>query len=98
MGGLRLDFPFLRNLMEIYLSNNQIGNTQEINHLKQLPKLIILDLQGNALQRDANYRVYTLFVLSRLKVLDGLSVEPSEHQIVSSTMTTLRPRSCSRGG
>jgi len=70
-----LDFPDLKNLMEVYLGNNNITNSREINNLKNLHKLIILDLSGNPFSRDANYRVYTLFILKKLKVLDGISIE-----------------------
>jgi Leucine-rich repeat (LRR) protein len=72
------EIPDLRNLMELYLGNNSIVDSKEINHLKTLQKLIILDLSGNPFSRDPNYRVYTLFVIKKLKVLDGLSIEASE--------------------
>jgi hypothetical protein len=64
--------------MEVYLGNNNITNSKEINNLKNLYKLIILDLSGNPFSRDANYRVYTLFILKKLKVLDGISIEAQE--------------------
>jgi len=72
------DFPDLKSLMEIYLGNNNISNQKEINNLKHLQKLIILDLSGNPFARDTNYRAYTLFVIPKLKVLDGISIEASE--------------------
>lgn len=61
--------------MEVYLGNNNISNNKEINNLKHLQKLIILDLSGNPVARDPNYRVYTLFIITKLKVLDGISIE-----------------------
>ena len=64
--------------MELYLGNNNIANSKEINSLKHLQKLIILDLSGNPFSRDENYRVYTLFVIKKLKVLDGISIEVQE--------------------
>jgi Leucine-rich repeat (LRR) protein len=72
------EFPELKNLMELYLGNNRIAESKEINILKGCPKLIILDLSGNPFSRDPNYRNYTLFVMVKLKVLDGISIEPSE--------------------
>jgi Leucine-rich repeat (LRR) protein len=57
------DFPELRNLMELYIGNNNITESKEITHLKNLQKLIILDLSGNPFSRDPNYRIYTLFVI-----------------------------------
>ena len=64
--------------MEVYLGNNRIADSKEINNLKQLPKIIILDLSGNPFSRDPNYRIYTLFIIKKLKVLDGISIEASE--------------------
>ena len=69
------NFPDLNNLMEMYLANNNIVNYKEIQNLKDLTKLIILDLSGNPLTKDPNYRIYTLYNLKKLKVLDGLSIE-----------------------
>lgn len=45
--------------------------------LKDLPKLIILDLSGNSLIRDTSYKSYTLYHLKNLKVLDGQSIDKS---------------------
>jgi len=41
------DFPNLPHLMEIYLSNNCLEEIREIMNLKNLSRLIILDLSGN---------------------------------------------------
>ena len=65
-------------LMELYIGNNQIASIQEIDYLRQLPKLIILDLSGNPLCSAVDYRLYTLFRMRRLKVLDGSSVQIEE--------------------
>lgn len=64
--------------MELYLGNNQIDEIKEIINLKELARLIILDISGNNLIRVENYRIYCIFNLRRLRVLDGLSVENSE--------------------
>lgn len=64
--------------MELYLGNNRITDSKEIVNLKNSVKLIILDLSGNPFSRDPNYRIYTLFVIKKLKVLDGISIEASE--------------------
>lgn len=73
--------------MELYLGNNNIANSKEINNLKHLQKLIILDLSGNPFSRDENYRVYTLFVIKKLKVLDGISIEIQEQQMAKDLFT-----------
>ena len=61
----------LQSLMELYLGNNLISDTKEISKLKALSKLIILDISGNNLSKDSNYRIYCIYHLRRLKVLDG---------------------------
>lgn len=73
--------------MELYLSNNSLIDFKEIQNLKHLNKLIILDLSGNVLSNDPNYRIYTLYMIKKLKVLDGISVELSEHQAAKDLFT-----------
>ncbi|KAG1695276.1 hypothetical protein DVH05_020655 [Phytophthora capsici] len=65
-------------LMELYLGNNQIDNLKEIQHLKSLPKLTILDLSGNEITRLPDYRIYSVYYLRRVKVLDGVSVSTQD--------------------
>ena len=60
----------LEGLMELYLGNNSVRALGEVDHLKALPKLIIVDLAGNPVCAQPEYRLYTLFCLKRLKVLD----------------------------
>jgi len=67
-------------LLELYLGNNKLADTKEINRIKDLQKLIILDMSGNPLSRDSSYRIYTLYVLKKLKVLDGNTIEGFEQQ------------------
>jgi len=68
----------LPSLMEVYIGNNRLGQLKEVQHLKTLPKLIILDLSGNALCDADEYRAYAIFHLRRLKVLDGIGIESTE--------------------
>lgn len=65
-------------LMELYIGNNHIDSIKQILALKDLPKLIILDLSGNPLCSHATYRLYTVYHLRRLKVLDGVGVDSAE--------------------
>ena len=64
-----------QTLMELYLGNNMVFDTREITKLKSLGRLIILDISGNSISRDPNYRIYCIFHLRKLKVLDGVSIE-----------------------
>ena len=74
LGGLSC----LKNLLELYIGNNRIAELREIQLLKHFGKLIILDLLGNPLCDEYDYRGYTIYHLKKLKVLDGASVEPTE--------------------
>mmetsp|Transcript_30380 Transcript_30380/g.98592 ORF Transcript_30380/g.98592 Transcript_30380/m.98592 type:complete len:874 (+) Transcript_30380:1837-4458(+) len=71
----------LTSLMELYMGNNDIEAIQEIDYLKHSPKLIIMDLSGNRLCASQDYRLYVLFRLRRLKVLDGTSVLADESNL-----------------
>jgi len=64
--------------MELYIGNNLISDVKEIQKIKTLPRLIILDISGNSLCQDQSYRIYCIFHLQKLKVLDGVSKEHSE--------------------
>ncbi|GMI15843.1 hypothetical protein TrVE_jg5650 [Triparma verrucosa] len=67
------------SLMELYIGNNEITDLNEINYLKNLPRLIILDVSGNPFENV--YEIYRLFIIYRikkLKVLDGCGVTQSE--------------------
>jgi hypothetical protein len=40
-----------------------------------MTKLLILDLSGNPIADRTNYRIYVIYKLHNLKVLDGTSIE-----------------------
>lgn len=67
--------------MELYVGNNQISDIRETTKLKELPRLIILDISGNIMcsNKDQNYRIFCIFHLRKLRVLDGISIDPNEH-------------------
>ncbi|KAJ3035656.1 Leucine-rich repeat-containing protein 9 [Rhizophlyctis rosea] len=71
-------FVKLGSLMELYIGNNYIADLLSIFPLKELPRLIILDLTGNAVCQLLNYRLFTIFHLARLKILDGAGISPKE--------------------
>ena len=66
----------LTSLMELYMGNNRVSTLREAQHLKDLPKLIILDLCGNPLCLQPEYRLYLIFYVRRLKV----PAEPPHHR------------------
>ena len=49
--------------------NNRADDVREISLLKDVPRLIILELWGNPLTRNQEYRLFTVWHLHRLKVL-----------------------------
>ncbi|KAI8805973.1 hypothetical protein BJ742DRAFT_901172 [Cladochytrium replicatum] len=71
-------FSKLITLMELYIGNNNVNELYSIFPLKELPRLIILDLTGNNVCKERSYRLFTIFHLSRLKILDGSGILPKE--------------------
>ncbi|XP_075049503.1 leucine-rich repeat-containing protein 9 [Mixophyes fleayi] len=69
------------SIIELYLSNNQISNNQEIYHLKGLNNLVILDLYSNPISlKHDHYRLFVIFHLPSVKALDGSAVDPVESE------------------
>jgi Leucine-rich repeat (LRR) protein len=71
----------LVNLMELYIGNNNVSVLKEVKHLKEMPKMIILDLSGNPLCAHEFYRLYSVYYLQKLKVLDGAGVDVNERSL-----------------
>jgi Leucine-rich repeat (LRR) protein len=71
----------LNSLMELYIGNNNVAELREVQRLKSLPKLIIVDLLGNPLCTQEEYRSYIVYHLRRIKVLDGSGVEATEQAV-----------------
>ncbi|KAH9572717.1 hypothetical protein CY35_02G167000 [Sphagnum magellanicum] len=65
-------------LMELYAQNNLLLDMAEINYIGNLPKLMVVNLSGNALCGTHDYRPYTIYTLRKLKVLDGTNVDSTE--------------------
>ena len=69
----------LTSLMELYLSNNSIATLRELVFLKDLPRLLILDLTGNPVTtNEKDYRLWAVYHFKKLKVLDGLAIDANE--------------------
>lgn len=75
----------LGSIMELYIGNNKLDNLKEIALLKDLPKLIILDISGNTLTKEADFRLHIIFHLKKLKVLDGVGIEQTEQAFAKET-------------
>jgi Leucine-rich repeat (LRR) protein len=68
----------LAALAELYLSNNSIQSMKEVLQLRALARLVIMDLSGNGCCKEEQYRLYVVFQLKKLKVLDGAPVDVAE--------------------
>lgn len=62
------------NLHEIYLRNNNIQSFDELYHLKNLPKLKVLWLEGNPISKDIFYTEKVLNILPKLNNLDNKNI------------------------
>ena len=75
----------LPSLTEVYLAGNRVTNGKEVSALRDLPRLIILDLSGNPCVGEEGYRLHTIFQLKKLKVLDGVSIDSTESAVAKDT-------------
>ncbi|XP_061364174.1 U2 small nuclear ribonucleoprotein A' [Gastrolobium bilobum] len=69
---------FLPKLHTLVLTNNRIVNLVEIDPLASLPKLQFLSLLDNNITKKANYRLYVVYKLKSLRVLDFKKVKNKE--------------------
>ncbi|KAH6567544.1 hypothetical protein BASA62_006015 [Batrachochytrium salamandrivorans] len=74
-------FSKMTSLMELYIGNNHITDMFGIFPLKNLPRLIVLDLIGSPVCQISNYRLFLVFHLIRLKILDGAGIVAKEHDL-----------------
>jgi len=65
----------LNSLMELYIGNNNVQNLKQIKKLCNLPRLVIMDLVGNPVAENPDYRTYSTYYVRKLKVLDGTSID-----------------------
>jgi Leucine-rich repeat (LRR) protein len=78
-------FSKITTLLELcmYLLTVDVGDNSIIHvftsfPLKELPRLIILDLSGNPVCKLPNFRFFTIFHLNRLKILNGSGISPKD--------------------
>lgn len=63
------------SLKRLFASDNQIHAAWEVFHLRNLPELEVLDLDGNALNTREDFRHFVVYHLDAVAVLDGVMVE-----------------------
>ena len=71
----------LNSIIELYLSNNMIEELREVQQLRHLQKLVVLDLGGNPVSEELDYRCYVVYNLPHIKVFDGIVVDPAERSV-----------------
>ncbi|KAK8964759.1 U2 small nuclear ribonucleoprotein A' [Platanthera guangdongensis] len=69
---------FLPKLHTLILTNNRLVNVVEIDPLASLPKLQTLSLLDNNITKKPNYRLYVIFKLKKLRLLDFRKVKKKE--------------------
>ncbi|KAK6923287.1 hypothetical protein RJ641_011591, partial [Dillenia turbinata] len=69
---------FLPKLHTLVLTNNRLVNLVEIDPLASLPKLQFLSLLDNNVTKKPNYRLYVIYRLKQLRLLDFRKVKHKE--------------------
>ncbi|KAK6923623.1 hypothetical protein RJ641_009823 [Dillenia turbinata] len=69
---------FLPKLHTLVLTNNRLVNLVEIDPLATLPKLQFLSLLDNNVTKKPNYRLYVIYRLKQLRLLDFRKVKHKE--------------------
>jgi len=52
-----------------------------------LEKLIVVDLWGNPICKDFDYRLFVIYHIKDVKVLDGISISQSEYEEAKEAFT-----------
>ncbi len=63
------------NLDTLILTNNLLREFSQVESLRHLKKLSNLSLMDNSVTRKENYRLYMVFLIPSLKVLDFKKVK-----------------------
>lgn len=69
---------YLPKLHTLVLTNNRLVNLVEIDPLASLPKLRFLSLLDNNITKKPNYRLYVIYKLKSLRLLDFKKVKQKE--------------------
>jgi len=68
----------ISQLESLVLTNNKISNFSEIDHIATCKTLLRLALIENPISKDKNYRLYTIFKIPSLRVLDFQKIKQKE--------------------
>ena len=67
-------------LKALYLTNNRLKNLADLDPLKSCRRLTHLSLLGNPVSKNPDYRLYAVYSLPALKVLDFRKVKQAERE------------------
>lgn len=70
----------LEKLLELYIGENYVADLKQIRFLSNLKKLIVIDMWGNPLCKEFDYRLYVVYQVKDVKVLDGTSISQAEYE------------------
>lgn len=65
-------------LLSLIAGNNHLSKLDRMMYLRQFDNLELVNLAGNPLCREANYRAYMMSHIKRLKFLDYVRVNPDD--------------------
>ena len=65
-------------MTEIHACGNFISNLRELSNLKKIQKLIILDITANEASKIQDFRLYLIYYLTKLRVLNRIAIEKPE--------------------
>ncbi|TMW57753.1 hypothetical protein Poli38472_014356 [Pythium oligandrum] len=68
----------LQKLQVLSIGNNSIATTEDLLYLKHLPRLRVLNLSGNPVCADPEYRPFVLAHLEKLQYLDYALIDINE--------------------
>lgn len=69
----------------LILTNNRLNNLADVDPLAGFKHLKLLSLMGNPVTKKPNYRLYVIFRLPQLKVLDFRKVKQAEREKAAAT-------------
>ena len=76
------------NLENLILTNNKISNIEEIDNLCSCKSLVRLSLVDNMITKLKYYRLYVIYNLPNLRVLDFQQVKSKERQAAKELFTS----------
>jgi len=81
----------LPQLHTLVIMNNKLENLGDLEPLRDLPTLRSLSLNNNNVQKKRNYRLFVVYLLPKLKVLDWSKVTAEEKRQARALFKEMNP-------